>query len=59
LPDSTKFERVGTFVSKGIANGREVWKGPQGCLYHFSDGGSKISIPEKSQIKFDDLILKV
>ena len=46
-------------MSNGAANGRQVWEGPHGGLFHFSDGGSKIAVSDKAKIKYDDLIIKL
>ncbi len=38
--------KVGSFVSKGAADGREVWKDSKNDLFFFSDGGTILYIKE-------------
>ena len=57
--DSTEFKRVGSFVSTGAANGREVWMDSDGALFYFSDGGTKMPVSEIAKIKLEDLIIRI
>ncbi len=47
-------------VSKGVANGREVWEEllAPGVQFFFSDGGTKIHVSNRAMILFDDLLIK-
>ena len=56
--NSGEYTRAGTFISNGIANGRQVWKGLDNEFYIFSDKGKNILVSDKAKIKYDDLIIK-
>jgi hypothetical protein len=59
-PSKENFKRVGSMVSKGVANGREVWEEllAPGVQFFFSDGGTKIHVSNRAMILFDDLLIK-
>ena len=42
---------VGRFRSNGKANGRDVFEGPRGGFYYYTDAGNKTSV-KKDQVDF-------